>query len=320
MIGYLLGIVALAVGLLVLLSPLESLRWWADKGEKEVRRSFEVLSAPAEHPTDSHHFVVYLSGVGVLGGDQLSTRELAWLDSLTEQAPQVCIVADVFPYSVDNRGLLQRATVWLWSFLDKARRQWKGNPIPFLINVRNVAQVLVAADPRYGPTHSIGLAQEIWRSLQRHGYVPGSGDPVTIIGFSGGAQMGLGAGWFLAGIGIPVDMISIGGIFGDDPGLDRMGHVWDLYGSRDKMRYLGPVAFPGRWPTAPLSTWGKARREGRLTRRVIGPMNHDGAKAYFGRRSKMPDGRTYAEVTRDAVVEILAGDHGQIEAGRLAGR
>lgn len=215
------------------------------------------------------------------------------------------MVADVFPYAVDNRGLLQRATERLWRFLDRARRRWKGNPLPFLINVRNVAQVLVSSDPRYGPTHNIGLAQEIWRSLQRHGYVPGSGDPVTIIGFSGGAQMGLGAAWFLTGLGIPVSMISIGGIFGDDPGLERIDHLWDLHGTSDKMRYLGPIAFPGRWPTAPLSPWGMAKREHKVTSEVIGPMRHDGAKAYFGRRAKAPDGRTYADTTRDAVAAIL---------------
>ena len=69
--------------------------------------------------------------------------------------------------------------------------------------------------------------------------------------------------------------------------------------------HLGDVVVPGRWPTAPLSTWGRAKREGRVTKRVIGPMQHDGAKAYFGRRSFGPDGRNYAEITRDAVVEIL---------------
>jgi hypothetical protein len=34
-------------------------------------------------------------------------------------------------------------------------------------------------------------------------------------------------------------------------------------------------------------------------------MQHDGAKAYFGRRAIAPDGRSYAEITRDAVVAIL---------------
>ncbi|MFT3886820.1 MAG: hypothetical protein QM713_01465 [Arachnia sp.] len=305
MIQWVFGILAVALLVFVLLSPLESLRWWADRGEREVRDTFELLPGEARATTDSHRFLVYLSGVGVLGGDGLSGREIAWLDAVAAETPDVTIVADVFPYSVDNSGLLQRATVWLWGALDRARQRRFSGPLHLLINLRNILQVLVSSDPRYGPTQSIGLAQEIWRSLQRHGYEPGSGDPVYLVGFSGGAQMALGAGWFLGGIGVPVSLISIGGVFGDDPGLDHMGHVWHLVGSRDRMNRLGDVVFPGRWPTAPLSTWGRAKREGRVTRRVIGPMQHDGARAYFGRRAIAPDGRTHAEITRDAVVAIL---------------
>ncbi|SHK01211.1 hypothetical protein SAMN02745244_03753 [Tessaracoccus bendigoensis DSM 12906] len=305
MIVWILGTLAVVALVFVLLSPLESLSWWADRGEREVRQTFELLSSDSRDTVDSHRFLVYLSGVGVLGGDELSGRELSWLESVDAELPDVRVVADVFPYSVDNRGLLQRATVWLWGFLDRVRRRKYANPVHFLINLRNITQVLVSSDPRYGPTQSIGLAQEIWRSLQRHGYVPGSGDPVYLVGFSGGAQMALGAGWFLRGIGVPVSLISIGGIFGDDPGLDRMGHVWHLTGSKDKMHYLGDIAFPGRWPTAPLSSWGRAKRDGRITAKVIGPMQHDGAKAYFGRRAVGPDGRNHADITRDEVVAIL---------------
>ncbi len=305
MIVWALGVAVVILFAFVLLSPLESLRWWADKGEVEVRRSFELLPSEHRRETTSHRFVVYLSGVGVLGGDGLSRREEAWLESLREALPDAVIVDDVFPYAVDNRGLLQRATEWLWRRLDSMRRQWRGNPLAMLINVRNIAKVLVSADPRYGPTQSIGLAQEIWRSLQRHGYRPGSGDRVTLIGFSGGAQMALGAGWFLAGLGVPTSLITIGGIFGDDPGLDRMGHIWNLTGTSDRLRHLGTVAFPGRWITAPLSAWGRAKREGRVSFESIGPMRHDGGSAYFGRSRTLPDGRSYADATRDAVVDIL---------------
>lgn len=305
MILWTLGVIAAFILILVLLSPLESLRWWADKGEVEVRSSFAVLPSRERATTSSHHFMVYLSGVGVIGGDALSRRELAWLESVEQALPNVVVVDDVFPYAVDNRGLLQRATVWLWGRLDAMRRQWKSNPLGMLINVRNIAKVLVSADPRYGPTQSIGLAQEIWHALQRRGYEPGSGDRVSIVGFSGGAQMGLGAGWFLAGLGVRTELVTIGGIFGDDPGLDRMSHVWNITGSGDRLRHLGSVIFPGRWVTAPLSTWGRAKREGRVSFKSIGPMRHDGGRAYFGRSRFLSDGRSYADATRDAVVEIL---------------
>ena len=108
MIAWILGTLAIAALVFVLLSPLESLRWWADRGEREVRDTFELLPEESCADTDSHRFLVYLSGVGVLGGDELSGRELAWLESVAAEVPDVKIVADVFPYSVDNSGLLQQ--------------------------------------------------------------------------------------------------------------------------------------------------------------------------------------------------------------------
>lgn len=310
MITWAFWILVLILFLFVLLSPLESLRWWADKGEREVKETFALVAEdPAvAHPGPARRYVVYLSGVGTIGGDQISGREEAWLESLREKLPDVHVISDVFPYAVDNRGLLQRTTVWLWGRLDRLRRSRRTvKQLAWLINLRNIAQVLVSADPRYGPTHNIGLTQEIWRSLQRHGYEAGSGTPVTLIGFSGGGQMALGSGWFLAGLGVPTSVISVGGIFGDDPGLDRVEHLWHLSGSRDPYQALGTIAFPGRWPTAPLSPWGRAKLEGRVSRLSMPGMQHDGARGYFGRRAIGSDGRSHAEVTRDAVAALLSG-------------
>ena len=313
MITWALGIILVTVVVLAVLSPLESARWWADRGEVEIRRTFDHLP-PREvvDGDDAEAYLVYLSGVGDVGGNQLLDRETAWLETLRVALPATRVIADVFPYSVDNRGLLQRATERLWAWLDQGRRTRRLKGLHMLINARNVLHVLVSADPRYGPAHNIGLAQEIWRSLQRHGYRPGSGRRVFLVGYSGGGQMSLGSAWFLAGAGVPISIISIGGVFGDDPGLDRIDHLWHLTGSADRVQLIGPVAFPGRWPTAPLSSWGRAVREGRVTRRIIGGMRHDGAQAYFGRRAVAEDGRTYAEVTRDAVAEIVEG----VVAGR----
>lgn len=305
MITWVLGILVLLLVFFVLLAPLESLRWWADRGEGEVRETFRLVPPDPSLSTVASRYVVYLSGVGSIGGDELSRRESAWIEELQAELPDVHIVADVFPYAVDNRGLLQRTTVWLWSRLARWRRHRAILLLPRLIHLRNIAQVMVSADPRYGPTQSIGLAQEIWRSLQEHGYVPGSGTPVTLIGFSGGGQMALGAGWFISGLGVPISLISIGGILSDDPGLDRVEHLWHLRGKKDRLQYLGSIGFPGRWPTAPLSTWGRAKHEGRITMSTIGPMHHDGSKGYFGRRTFDDDGISYAEITRDAVADIL---------------
>lgn len=304
MITWALLILLVAFVVLMVLSPLESARWFAD-------RESEGLARPLPPPDDSRPggdgriFLVYLSGVGNVIGDEQSSREVEWLKALADEVPDVTVVDDVFPYAANNRDLLQRSTVRLWGWLERGRRTKKIRYLHFLINVRNILQVLVSADPRYGPAHSIGLSQVIIESLLRHGYR--RGDRVVLVGYSGGGQMAIGAAWFLTAAGIPVWIISIAGIFGDDPGLDRVRHVWHLTGTRDRMQLLGPIAFPGRWPTAPLSTWGRAVREGRVTQTKIGTMGHDGARAYFGRRYGEPDGRSYAQVTLDSVADILRG-------------
>lgn len=294
MIAWIFGAALIALAVFALLSPLESVRWWATKGEEEVEDTFEHARPGTYPPADTDRFIVYLAGVGDVGGSELSDREDEWLTRLQAELPRATIIADVFPYAVDNRGLLQRATVRLWGWLDNMRRTKPWIPLPLLINLRNVLQVLVSADPRYGPAKDVGLAQEVWRSLQRHGYQPGSGVPVTFIGYSGGAQMAVGAAWFLNRLGVPVDMIGLGGIFGANPGLQRLEHITLLTGSNDSLRFL-TWAFPGRWPSAPLSNWGRAKSEGRVTERVIGPFDHDGEKGYFGRKPYASDPATAAD-------------------------
>lgn len=300
------GALALLVAF-ALLAPLESLRWWATRGAVETRRTFARVGAPAPRASGPlpDRFVVYLSGVGVVSGDGLSLRERAVLDAVAAALPGVRVLADVFPYSVENRSLVQRATRWLWTRLDRLRRVRRESLVPKLINVRNILQVLVSADPRYGPTFNAGLAQQVVRSLDRAGWAPGCGVPVTLVGFSGGAQMALGATTMLSLMGMRVSVVSIGGVFGDDPGLEHVEHLWDIRGSRDLSRKLGPLAFPGRWPFAKGSAWHHAVADGRVTVLDGGPVHHDGRGAYFEGRRPGPDGVVPAERTVGLLVEIL---------------
>lgn len=302
------GAIALAIAF-ALLSPLESLRWWARRGAIETRRTFARVGAPtpaASGPLPDR-FVVYLSGVGVVSGDGLSQRERAVLDAVAAALPTMRVITDVFPYSAENRTLAQRATSWLWTRLDRLRRARRESLTPKLINARNILQVLVSADPRYGPTFNAGLAQQVVRALDRHGWVPGCGVPVTLIGFSGGAQMALGASTLLHLLGMRVSVISIGGVFGDDPGLEHIEHLWDIRGSRDLSRRLGPIAFPGRWPISRGSAWHHALADGKVTVLDGGPVHHDGRGAYFEGRRPGVDGVIPAERTVGLLVDILRG-------------
>ena len=298
MLIVLLEVTLLVVLALALLAPLESLEWWA--------RRYPTPSLPAPEPepvAGIRRFAVYLSGIAVIDGRSISRREHAVLEEVRRQLPDVVITEDVFPYAMENRGLPQRATAWLWRRLDRVRRRFPWSPVPFLINLRNVMQVLVSADPRYGGTYNFGVACVVWRSLLNAGYDPGNPAPVTLIGYSGGAQIACGVARFLATHDVQVDVISIGGVYGDDPGLDHIGSLTHLRGSRDRTQCLGTIAFPGRWFTAPLSSYGRAVRDGRIHTVDMGPVNHSG---YFSRHITLPDGHTPKQETVEQLVEALS--------------
>ncbi|GAB2598610.1 hypothetical protein [Pseudactinotalea suaedae] len=309
-------IAMLLAGLLALLlafaflAPLESMRWWARRAEDRVlgeltRADIEPDGVTPLSP-QPRRFVVYLSGIGAVDGSTSSRRERAVLDAVAEQLPDVAIAADVFPYAVENRGLTQRASMWFWKVLRRLQRIPVAKVASYLINLRNALRVLVSADPRYGPTYNLAVAQEIASSLTRHGYDWEARPPVTVIGYSGGGQIALGCSWYLAALGVPISVISIGGVLSDDPALQRVQHVWHLYGSKDRTHMLGPLVFPGRWPTAPLSDWHKAKHAGRITLRTIGPMKHMGGRDYFDRHHLDAAGTSYRQLTVDALVEALS--------------
>jgi len=63
--------------------------------------------------------------------------------------------------------------------------------------------------------------------------------------------------------------------------------------------------FAGRWPIAVGSPWSRAVKDGRITVIDIGPMQHNVKDHYFDPAAIAPDGRSYLQVTSDAVVALL---------------
>lgn len=299
-----LGIVLGGLVVLALLSPLESLRWWSQGGAVRTRR---LLRAPVDDAPGvpmPQRYIVYLSGVGIIEQPASTEHEKGFIDALVA-LPGVAVVDDVFPYAPTGRGLLRGDTAWFWR--RQLRQEQRGGFGFPAVQVRNILQVLVAADPRYGPTYYAGLAEQVWSGLRRRGYRRGCGVPVTLIGYSGGAQMSLGVAWFLSLLDASCSVISIGGVFSDDPGLDHVDHYWDLRGSRDLVRLAGPLAFPGRWPINRFSTWNEAKRDGRVTIVDAGPAIHYGPGDYFDPSARYPDGQTHAESLIALVTAIFAG-------------
>lgn len=308
---YVLAGLALLLILGGLMSPLESLSWWTNLGPAEAKHladgnaladTVEVDESLPEH----NHYLVYLSGIGVMSGDHIPIKERSMVAELNRRIGDTKMIWDVYPYSPNNRGLTgERPMAWMWRKLGGLKGQ-RGASLAALINVRNAFQMFVSIDKRYGPMFNAGVASEIYRALVRHGYRPANKKPVTLLGWSGGGQIAVAAAWYLAALGVPVRVLSMGGIVSSDPGLDRSAHVWHLYGSRDWVQDATRVLFPGRWPIAKRSHWNRAKAEGRLTTVDIGPLAHMGKDDYFDEEPPLPDGSTPFAVTVEAIVTTLA--------------
>ena len=301
-LGYAFTLMALIVAAIAIVAPFESLKWWS--ADMELTLPDVPERKAGEIPKDEC-FVVYLTGIGG-SGDSLARREFGFLERLKERAPDAVIIHDVFPFSVTNNPLTgDRPPAWFFGAMHRARLKAKSIFFEFWIGARNVCQVAVCSDPRYGPIYNLGIAKEVYRALLSHGYDPRRASPVYLIGYSGGGQVALGAACYLTRLRSPVTVITVGGVFSSIPGLLLADHVHCLVGSKDRTVKLGPLMFPGRWPLAPRSAWNKARRRGKVSIVDMGPMIHSGRGDYFTRSVTLEDGTTYADHTADVVAGII---------------
>lgn len=321
----LLGLVLLVL-LAAFQAPLEALGWYAGwyktdevpDAERLLRNETAetVIAGP-----QAKVYVVYLSGIGAISGDSIPDEELPFLDRLAQRIPTALLTHDVFPYSVTNTGLtIQRTFSRLWRWIEERRIAHPSGLLPFLINLRNLFQVLVSADKRYGPVMNYGVSREIIRSLREHGYDLRQRRPIVLVGSSGGGQIGVGSALFVRHMtAAPVSVISIGGVIASDPGLDALEHLYHLYGEKDNIQSLGEKVFPGRWPSAVDSEWKRAMSQGRISMRCIGPLNHNLKEHYFDDTAKLPDGTTYLNLTIEEIGRIVDGIAGMPEVSASGG-
>lgn len=314
MLSYMLvGLIAL-LAISVALAPLEALGWWASDHNitqritAVVRQQAPADARPAAAPVE--RFVVYLAGIGSASGETIFPEEIPFLEYLKARLPTMVVVQDVFPYSVLNKGLTgRRAFAWLWRQVDRLRLNERGRPVGYLINARNLLQLLVSADKRYGPVYNIGMSRTILQRLVAHGYQLGSGVPVTVIGSSGGAQIAVGTATYLhAVLHTPLHVVTLGGVMAGDRGVNFIERLDDLRGEHDVLPALMAACFPRRWPL-PSNDWTRAVQEGRIRTTIIGPMKHHANGGYFDPNQRLPDGQTYLERSAEAVVQAILAHH-----------
>ncbi|MEY3299500.1 MAG: hypothetical protein RLZZ597_2760 [Cyanobacteriota bacterium] len=167
---------------------------------------------------------------------------------------------------------------------------------------------ILSADQRYGPIYNRGTAQVIYNSLINHGYQPNSGAPITLIGFSGGGQISMGAAPYLKqALAAPIDLISIAGVFSGNNNVLKLEHIYHLVGDQDNVERLGPIFFPKRWKLLPLSYWNRSKRLGKVSLINVGPVGHEVPGGVMDAELVLPDGRTALQQTVQWVADILQG-------------
>ncbi|MEZ4864309.1 MAG: hypothetical protein R3C14_23555 [Caldilineaceae bacterium] len=296
------------IGLLVwaALSPFETLGWWAGWfGEKIYFDNVPSDGLVRAVRPGASCYVLFLSGIGRVSGETLSRREQGFLQRLALALSQAVIIDDIFPYSVNNLALTGQpifARFWRWAL----RRKFDGPHLAgYVINIRNIWQVMISADKRYGPIYNQAMAEVLLHGLLRYQYDLNSQKPVFIIGYSGAGQMAVGAVTYLREwIEAPIYVISLGGIFSSDPGLLAADHIYHLYGTQDWPRKLSWIA-PGRWSIFAASEWNRARRQGLVTILEVGPMRHTSAGGYLDMKSQLPNGTSFLDHTVHVMAEIV---------------
>lgn len=294
------------------LAPVETLAWWAgwgghDRSIQQARQEIASLKSNTT-PATAEHFVVFLPGIGDVAGENLLHEEEPFIEYIRQQLPRTVVIHDVFPYSVINLSLTgERILASFWRWLDRRRQMGKAGLVGFAINLRNLFQVAVSADQRYGPVYNLGMAREILVSLVRHGYQLNQARPITLIGSSGGGQISLGAAPYLAtAINAPIRIISLGGVMSGGENIELIERIYHLEGSKDPVPKLGKLLYPARWPFNWQSAWNQQLAAGRYREMIIGPMVHNGPGGYFDADMMLPGGRSHVQQSGAAVVEVIA--------------
>ena len=250
-VSSLLTIFLLALVAILVFSPFESLQWWAgwvsdDPATQPGGEPFPSSSA-AVRLTDVDQYVLFLPGVGAMG-TLVDPWEQRLVDLLHAGLSDGVVLAGLFPFTVRDDTLTERRrTAWFWRRLARVRDE-RPSLVARLIDWRNLTQVFVSMDPRYGPIYNKGIEEKLAAVLVEEGYGVGTGTPITLIGYSGGAQIALGAAFYLVHeFGAPLTVISLGGVLGDDPGLENIDKLHHLWGSNDLEARLATMVVPARW-------------------------------------------------------------------------
>ncbi|MEV0166261.1 hypothetical protein [Nonomuraea fuscirosea] len=248
--------------------------------------------ADPDRPPDA--YLVYLDGIGkrrfhdTRDGGQL-------VKALIAGAPELRVLGQVQPYSPLAAPLADRP---LWAWL----RRRAG----LLLFLHNVMQIFVAADHRYRPLYNRAVGGQIADQLRLAGYRSGSGVPVVLLSYSGGAQVATGAVEELhARLRPPLLLITLGGFHNGANDLTHARHLHRLTSDGDWIERVCTWIFPQRWRLFRRSGWHAAVRAGKITVHRLDPATHLGRRSYISPAALLPDGRSHLDHTADTVIGLI---------------
>ncbi|AFZ34102.1 hypothetical protein Sta7437_0495 [Stanieria cyanosphaera PCC 7437] len=300
-----------------LLAPFEALGWWAgwygnnpDPKQQPLlkKNSTTYRAQPTSDQDNTNHYIIYLDGIGISSFED-AFGVGTFLERLTEAVgSEFILIREIMPYSVFNLPLtLGRPLAAFWRWVNQSKISGLG----VLILLRNMFQVAVSVDSRYGPIFNRGTAQIIIDSLLERGYRPGSGTPVTIIGYSGGGQVALGTIPYLKKVlAAPLEVISLAGVLSGNTEVVKLEHLYHLVGEKDLVARFVPFLFPQRWAFISWSNWNLAKSRGEISFISLGPVGHDDIGGPLDDTSYLPDGRSYLTQTVEIVTKILLREDG----------
>ena len=305
MTGTIITILLIVLILALFTAPFEALEWWVDWFKDDPTIASSLPPAPINQ--DAPYFLVYLTGIGSTEPNKHAWRELQFFKQLQKALPKAIIVNNIFPYSMNNVALTgNRLLSLVWKFAHQTRSSSFITPAGIMINFRNMTQIGVSVDHRYGPIYDRGSANLVRRALANHGYPFDSKTPIYLIGNSGGAQIATGAVPYLKQhINGPIYVISVGGVFGSDPGHTQATHFYHLVGKRDRIEWLGHIMFPRRWPLWRRSHWNQAVNNGKVTIIPVHARAHTGRNSYLDPKRGPSDAQSYLTETVTTIYNII---------------
>lgn len=132
--------------------------------------------------------------------------------------------------------------------------------------------------------------------------------PITLIGYSGGAQLSVAAAPYLRRVlAADIEVISLGGVMSANNNFLKLEHLYHLVGDQDVVAALGPVLFPGRRKWFPLSYWNRALRKGKISEVSLDAMGHQVPGGIMDPNAFLPDGQSHLQHTIAVILSILDG-------------